>query len=409
MVIIEENSTQERIIEEKRRARLTRRLKNLTDKSGYEIIQINGQRIYAPPASTNIQQPPKGCEIFIGKISRTIYEDELIPLFEKVGPLYKFRLMLDFNEKSRGYAFATFFNAEDANRAIKKFNNYEIRPNVHIGVYKSVDNCKLFIGNLPNDKTREEIYEMVHAYVSGVVDILMFQDYNNTNLNRGYAFIEFDNHRSAAMARRQLTPNNLRAWNRTLYVDWADPIPEINKETMSHVTILYLSNLPPNFNANEIRACICIKINPQIVLKVYKKHNYAFVHFINRGAAEYAYKRLLNFSIVHYQINVEWARPRCYSKKFRDNYLDHFCISVPPKIRKKIRNKRSNSGSSSCTSTESTIINNSTQLYSLACSASNMGLSFSEHTVSNNLPENYNLYTYFGSSFDICPFLNTGK
>ncbi|KAJ8926152.1 hypothetical protein NQ314_021492 [Rhamnusium bicolor] len=275
-MVILESSSESTIC--RKRSELAKKLLALTEKNGYQIIQTNGQRVYAPPASRFPHPPPKGCEVFVGKLHKNLFEDELIPIFESIGPLYKFRLMLDFTEQTRGYAFATYFTKENADKAIAKLNRYEIRPKLHIGVYKSVDNCRLFIGNLPTDKTRLEVKELLNKYVGGIVDIIMYQDYNNPELNRGFVFVEFEDHRLAAMARRQFTPENLIAWGQPLYVDWADP-----------VTILYLKNLPVDYTSDEIHTVVCNIVGSQVIKKVHKMYNYAFVHFINRQSAEIAY------------------------------------------------------------------------------------------------------------------------
>lgn len=215
------------------------KLKELANRAGYNIIQTNGQRIYAPQASKNITPPPRGCEVFIGKLSKYIYEDELIPIFETIGPLYKFRMMLDFTEKTRGYAFATYFNSEDADKAVVNLNGYEIRPKLFIGVYKSVDNCRLFVGNIPLDMTRDDVIMELKQFTQGIVDVIMFQDPQNQMLNRGFVFVEFESHRFAAMARRQFTPNNLVIWDKTLYVDWADPLPAVDPNIMAKVSFFF--------------------------------------------------------------------------------------------------------------------------------------------------------------------------
>ncbi|KAG5891932.1 hypothetical protein JTB14_030077 [Gonioctena quinquepunctata] len=334
----------------RKRAELANRLYNLTDRTGYEIIQTNGQRVYAPPASRKIKPPPKGCEVFIGKLNKNIFEDELIPLFEKIGPLYKFRMMLDFTEKTRGYAFATYFCTEDASKCIALLNDYEIKPRMHIGVYKSVDNCRLFIGNLPQEKKKSEVREMLDAYANGVVDLIMYPDYDCPWLNRGFVFVEFENHRLAAMARRQFTPDNLFAWGQQLYVDWADPVPDVDPRVLSKVTILYLRNLPADFRDEEIQIFICNVVGSHIVKKFHKNLNYAFVHFVNRAAAERAMDKLKNLIIGKHQIGVEWARPRRYSKKHRQSCIpENFCTSVPPSIRRLVRELKNGDSSRSST------------------------------------------------------------
>lgn len=54
--------------------------------------------------------PPRGCEVFVGKIPRDMFEDELVPLFEKAGRIYEFRLMMEFSGENRGYAFVMYTN-----------------------------------------------------------------------------------------------------------------------------------------------------------------------------------------------------------------------------------------------------------------------------------------------------------
>ncbi len=81
-----------------------------------------GQRKYGgPPPDWTDPPPPPGCEIFVGKIPKEIYEDELIPLFEKVGKIWDLRLMMDsLNGYSRGYAFVTYCNKDDAQNAVQE-------------------------------------------------------------------------------------------------------------------------------------------------------------------------------------------------------------------------------------------------------------------------------------------------
>lgn len=211
-------------------------LLDLCEKSGYDITQSNGQRIYFIPSSWKMSTPPKGSEVFIGHLPKQILEYDIIPLFEKIGKLYNFRLMLDFYGCSRGYAFATYFNPDDAQRAVEALNGYQIHENAFIGVYKSVDNCRLFIGNIPFEKTKYEVFEMVKEYCVGVTDVIMFFDQDDPRMNRGFAFVEFENHRLAAVARRQFTPHNLKVWGRSLHIDWAEPLPEVNPVEMATVS-----------------------------------------------------------------------------------------------------------------------------------------------------------------------------
>ena len=60
--------------------------------------------------------PPRGSEVFVGKIPRDMYEDELVPVFERAGHIYLFRLMMEFSGENRGYAFVMYTNRLETQR-----------------------------------------------------------------------------------------------------------------------------------------------------------------------------------------------------------------------------------------------------------------------------------------------------
>ncbi|XP_063839408.1 RNA-binding protein 47-like isoform X2 [Ostrinia nubilalis] len=211
---------------------MTYKLLDLMQKTGYPIVQHNGQRKYGPPPDWVGSPPQKGCEVFVGKLPREIFEDELVPIFSKVGKIYEMRLMMDFSGSNRGYAFVTYTNRVDAFKAVKELNGYEIRAGRHIGVVKSVDNCRLFVGGIPKTKTKEEVLEELSKRVAGIVDVILYKNCFDRRLNRGFAFVEFTSHRAAAMARRALIPGCVKIWDQEVMVDWAEPEPDIDDEQM---------------------------------------------------------------------------------------------------------------------------------------------------------------------------------
>ncbi|XP_075917683.1 dead end protein homolog 1-like [Petromyzon marinus] len=192
-------------------------------RTGYSIVQENGQRKFGPPPDWQGPPPARGCEVFLGRIPRDLYEDELVPVLEMVGKLYQLRLVMDYSGENRGYAFATYATRAEATDAVKKLNKFEIRPGRRIGVRFSVDNRRLFIGGLPKDKKRAEVMMAMSGATEGVVDVTMSVCCWDKTLNRGYAFIEYGSHHAAAMARKKLLRINFQLWGRTIKVDWAIP------------------------------------------------------------------------------------------------------------------------------------------------------------------------------------------
>ncbi|XP_017262461.1 RNA-binding protein 47 isoform X2 [Kryptolebias marmoratus] len=283
-------------------------LLTLMERTGYTMVQENGQRKYGPPPGWSGPAPPRGCEIFVGKIPRDVYEDELVPVFESVGSIYEMRLMMDFDGKNRGYAFVMYTQKHEAKRAVRELNNYEVRPGRLLGVCSSVDNCRLFIGGIPKTKKREEILEEVSKVTEGVLDVIVYASAADKMKNRGFAFVEYESHRAAAMARRKLMPGRIQLWGHQIAVDWAEPEIDVDEDVMETVKILYVRNLMMETSEETIRK-IFSQWNHGCVERVKKIRDYAFVHFTSRDDAVLAMDHLNGTEIEGSCIEVTLAKP----------------------------------------------------------------------------------------------------
>uniref|UniRef100_A0A8C2BDB1 RNA-binding protein 47 n=1 Tax=Cyprinus carpio TaxID=7962 RepID=A0A8C2BDB1_CYPCA len=280
----------------------------LMEQSGYGMVQENGQRKYGPPPGWQGPSPPRGCEIFVGKIPRDVYEDELVPVFETVGRIYEMRLMMDFDGKNRGYAFVMYTQKHEAKRAVRELNNFEIRPGRLLGVCSSVDNCRLFIGGIPKTKKREEIMEEVSKVTEGVLDVIVYASAADKMKNRGFAFVEYESHRAAAMARRKLMPGRIQLWGHQIAVDWAEPEIDVDEDVMETVKILYVRNLMIETSEDTLHQTFS-QFNPGCVERVKKIRDYAFVHFASREDAVVAMDNLNGTEIEGSCIEVTLAKP----------------------------------------------------------------------------------------------------
>jgi len=286
--------------------------------NGYPVRQENGQRKTGPPPDwpTTRHPPSRGCEVFVGKLPRDCFESELFPLFERCGQIYEMRLMMDFSGFNRGYAFITFTNRDDAKRSVKELNAYEIRPSRLIGVCQSVDNCRLFVGGIPKTKKREEILEEMCKVTEGVVDVIVYPSAHDKTKNRGFAFVEYESHRSAAMARRKLLPGKIQLWGHQIAVDWAEPEAEVDEDVMATVRVLYVRNLMMNTTEEQIREVFeRFKVNS--VERVKKLKDYAFVHFKERDDALHAMNLMNNREIDGSIVEVTLAKPVDKNQYFR--------------------------------------------------------------------------------------------
>jgi len=250
-------------------------------------LQENGQRrLTAPEVARGERQRGKGAEIFLGRLPRDCYEDELMPMLEQIGRLLELRLMLDFSGSTRGYAFALFAEPRVAREACARLDGYEIRPGHRIGVVKSMDNCRLFFGGVPKTKTKLEFLEELTKILDGITDVYLYPSAHDRSLNRGFIFVEFKDHRAAAMARRKLIPGRVMLWDHEIAVDWADPEPgdPIDEDIMETVSCSFRSKLCfrdleliPSLVCKRLilRNCLC----SSIVFFTYVSKN-DFVHSI---------------------------------------------------------------------------------------------------------------------------------
>uniref|UniRef100_A0A8C2ZNI1 Heterogeneous nuclear ribonucleoprotein R n=1 Tax=Cyclopterus lumpus TaxID=8103 RepID=A0A8C2ZNI1_CYCLU len=262
------------------------KIKALLERTRYTLDVTTGQRKYGGPPPDDVFkgiQPGIGTEVFVGKIPRDLYEDELVPLFESAGPIWDLRLMMDpLSGQNRGYAFITYCNKDDAQKAVKLCDNHEIRSGKYLGVCISVANNRLFVGSIPKNKTRESILEDFGKVTEGLQEVILYHQPDDKKKNRGFCFLEYEDHKSAAQARRRLMSGKVKVWGNPVTVEWADPVAEPDPEVMAKVKVLFVRKL-----ATAVTEELLEKTFSQFgkLERVKKLKDYAFVHFEERDAA----------------------------------------------------------------------------------------------------------------------------
>jgi len=273
--------------------------------------QRNGQRIYGgPPEGWAGPAPSRGCEVYVTRIPRDCFENELVPIFSKIGPVYEHRLMMEHTGANRGYGYVRFTNTEDAKEAIKALNNYEIRPGRFLVVTKSVDNRRLWVNGIPKNRSGLEIRGEMERLTSGVRDIILYPSQADKTKSRGYMFVEYESHRAAALARKKLVQGSVFLFGQEIgQVDWAEPEHEVDEETMSTVKILFVRNLMLSTTETTLRE-LFNRLGNNAVERVKKAKDYAFVHFSSREAAERALAASKGLVIDEAdQVEVVWSKP----------------------------------------------------------------------------------------------------
>ena len=107
--------------------------------------------------------------------SQYLFEDKLVPLFEKVGSTWDLHLLMDpLTGLNRGYAFVTFCTKEAAQEAVKQYSNHEICSGKHTGVCLSVAHNRLFVGSIRKTKIKEHILEEFNEVTEGLTDVISY-------------------------------------------------------------------------------------------------------------------------------------------------------------------------------------------------------------------------------------------
>ncbi|KAE9556297.1 hypothetical protein FO519_000480 [Halicephalobus sp. NKZ332] len=301
-------------------------IKAIINRTNYMMEVTVGQRKYHCPPECITDNTGGDHELYIGQIPRDVYEDQLIPIFEDVGQIWDLRLMMDpVNGKTRGYAFLIYVNRAHALEAAKKFNGYEIQPGKMLKVNVSVANTRLFIGNIPKSKSKEEILDELKKHAEGVVDVIVYTnpDAADNKKNRGFCFVDFTDHKSASDAKRRVTIGKARPWNSDLVVDWAEQQEEPDEETMAQVKVVYVKNLKETVTEESL-----VEMFKEFgeIDRAKKIRDYAFIHYKDRDSAVKALEEMKGREIDGVEVEISLAKPQTDSKQRR---------SKPPQAQKR--------------------------------------------------------------------------
>ncbi|CAG4964440.1 unnamed protein product [Colias eurytheme] len=290
------------------------KIKQILARTGYTLDVTTGQRKYGgPPPGWEGGTPGAGCEVFCGKIPKDMYEDELIPLFERCGTIWDLRLMMDpMTGTNRGYAFVTFTTRDATQRAVQELNDYEIRKGKKIGVTVSFNNHRLFVGNIPKNRGRDDLFEELTRHAPGLVEVIIYSSPDDKKKNRGFCFLEYESHKAASLAKRRLGTGRIKVWGCDIIVDWADPQEEPDEQTMSKVKVLYVRNLTQEITEEALKEEF---ERYGTVERVKKIKDYAFVHFEDRDCAVKAMQELDGKEMGGARLEVSLAKPPSDKKK----------------------------------------------------------------------------------------------
>ncbi|CAJ1057998.1 dead end protein 1 isoform X1 [Xyrichtys novacula] len=194
-------------------------------KTNTKLIQVNGQRKYGGPPEVWDGPPPGAqCEVFISKIPRDTYEDLLIPLFSSIGPLWEFRLMMNFSGQNRGFAYAKYGSAAVAAKAIHLLHGYMLEPGHHLSVRLSIEKRQLCLRDLPATTRHKDLLQVLHALVDGVESVSLQSFKSGPGIERTFAIVTFSSHQTASMAKKIVVEAFKRQFSLSISITWQSAV-----------------------------------------------------------------------------------------------------------------------------------------------------------------------------------------
>lgn len=223
------------------------------DATAMPVILENGRKVFGPPHKYCGPRPSHVCELYVTHIPTQLDELGFLVWLHRIGPVYAFRLMMDTGNTTRGYAFVRFCNEKDALAAIELLK-YLYVDGERLGVFRSQGKNRLFVSGIPRQlplSSLEDGFKLCFPKMQSCTAYPPLKSVTKTytsfndDQNRGFAFIEFEDHETALAAKKRLTPGRVRMWGVDLKIQWAKPKEELQDTVASKVRSTLIAVMYP--------------------------------------------------------------------------------------------------------------------------------------------------------------------
>ncbi|XP_037553871.1 ribonucleoprotein PTB-binding 2, partial [Nematolebias whitei] len=149
-----------------------------------------------------------------------------------------YELKYCFVDRSKGTAFVTLLNGDQAQDAIRSLHHSTVRGRL-INVTLQPTDSLLCLTNLPHTFTAQQFEELVRLYGNIERFFLVYSELSGQS--KGYGFVEYMKKDSASRARSELLGRPLGG--RSLMVQWMD-VNQLSQEEDMHSKCLCVDRLP---------------------------------------------------------------------------------------------------------------------------------------------------------------------
>nr|GEW56021.1 nucleotide-binding alpha-beta plait domain-containing protein [Tanacetum cinerariifolium] len=193
-------------------------------------------------------------KIFVHGLDKETKEDDIRKVFEKIGEVIEVKLITNLNSgKSRGFGFVRYASADLADLALTKFRHVEIRGSTwHTAAVEASDT--IVLNNIDKKWNNDNVLSLLQKVgITKIDEVSVIPDPENSELNLGFAFIEFETKRDAQMAYRKLQIKNVFGEYSKIKVAWAESLADPVEEEMHNVKSVFAEYIPSSWDEKEVK------------------------------------------------------------------------------------------------------------------------------------------------------------
>ncbi|KAI8121222.1 APOBEC1 complementation factor [Lucilia cuprina] len=204
------------------------------DATAMPVILENGRKVFGPPQKFTGPRPSHVCELYVTRIPSQLDELGFLVWLHRIGPVYAFRLMMDTGNTTRGYAFVRFCSEKHALAAFELMK-YLFVNGERLSVFRSQGKNRLFVSGIPRQLPLSCLEDGFKLCFPNMQSCTAYPALKNNKFmvgreheeNRGFAFIEFEDHEVALAAKKRLNTGRIGMWGADLKIQWAKPKEEM--------------------------------------------------------------------------------------------------------------------------------------------------------------------------------------
>ncbi|XP_071690537.1 uncharacterized protein [Rutidosis leptorrhynchoides] len=193
-------------------------------------------------------------KIFIHGLNKETVEDDIRKVFENFGEIVEVKMIRNLRSgKSRGFGFIRYALAEHANLALTRYRNIQICGSMcHTAAVEGYDT--ILLNYIDKKWNNENVLTLLQELdIKNIDEVTVAPDPQNTQLNGGFAFLEFETRRDAQLAYQKLQKKDIFGKNSKIKVSWAESLTDPVEEEMQNVKSVHAQNIPPSWGEKEVK------------------------------------------------------------------------------------------------------------------------------------------------------------